>query len=154
MDNTTYFDELCATGSTCTITNLLLVVDKDTEWKPDNEGLDTLILTNVQITCQKDNGDYCEFAFLFNENMRQITLQQNSYIKGDAVAVEAPNAHIDILDSSMLTSTGTSDLKQGTKDGHGGSNVANGGYCDEEDPLEDIDFDFTYNDFDFSPNFY
>jgi hypothetical protein len=154
MDNTTYFDEICATGETCTLTNVALVVDKDTEWKPDNEGLSTIIMTNVQFTCQMTNGDYCEIAFLFNENMRQITLQQNTYIKGDAVAIEAPNAHIDILDSSMLTSTGTSDLNQGTKDGHGGSNVANGGYCDEADPEEDIDFDFTYNDFDFSPNFY
>jgi hypothetical protein len=54
----------------------------------------------------------------------------------------------------MLTSTGTSDHKQGTKDGHGASNVANGGYCDIADPEEDIDFDFTYNDFDMSPHVY
>jgi len=32
--------------------------------------------------------------------------------------------------------------------------VANGGFCDQEDPEEDIDFDFTYNDFDDSPHLY
>jgi len=131
-----------------------ITVDSDLEWKPENEALTTIIFTNSQFKCQKDNGVYCEFAFIFNENMRQITFQQGSSIRADAVAVEAPNAHIDILDTSMLDSTGTSQLNQGTKDGHGGSNVANGGYCDEVDPEEDIDFDFTFNDFDDSPHIY
>ena len=115
----------------CIMENKAFYFEEDTIF--ERSDLTKMILKNTEIRCSTAEQAACSFTLKLShpEKKIEISILENSVIRGQSIFIAATNGRLIIDGTSMIETNGRSDSDEGSgkKNQQGASFIGQGGHC-------------------------